>query len=104
MFCIIWTIHLNMHNVDYKVQKEKGMMNFKKTKSHNKIYNYLWKYHATHHLQKGNKKNFNIVLPGFDVLMGTYQNNCYDNTEYCKTANDDRCAITASCLQGKNIL
>ena len=102
--CLWNTIHLNMHNVDYKVKKEEGMCNLKKKQNHNMIYNFLWKYHAIHHLQKGNKKNFNIVLPGFDFIMGTFQNNCYDNTEYCKTNNDIRCLTKTKCLQNENIL
>lgn len=37
-----------------------------------------------HHLVKGqNKGNYNIILPGGDYLLGTY-NSCVDNRDYCK--------------------
>lgn len=55
------------------------------------IYRFLWKYHAIHHLRKGSKYNYNIVLPGFDLLMGTFHAFYYDNNAYCKTHHDERC-------------
>lgn len=57
------------------------------------IYNYLWKYHAVHHSQKGEKYNFNIILPMFDHIFGTLGTDyCIDNTEYCKSnPRDNRC-------------
>ena len=40
-----------------------------------------------HHLVKGqNKGNYNIILPGGDYLLGTY-NSCVDNIDYCKNPN-----------------
>ena len=57
------------------------------------IYNYLWIYHAIHHSQKGEKYNFNIILPMFDHIFGTLgPKYCIDNTEYCKNnPRDNRC-------------
>lgn len=50
----------------------------------NKIFNWLFLNHSYHHLVKGDKKgNYNIIFPGGDFLMGSY-NNCIDNIEYCK--------------------
>jgi len=54
----------------------------------NSVYKYLEKYHMIHHLNKGdNKCNFNILLPGFDHLAGTFRWSV-DNNEYCKGKND----------------
>lgn len=50
----------------------------------NKIFYWLFKNHSYHHLVKGDKKgNFNIIFPGGDHLLNSY-NNCIDNKEYCK--------------------
>ena len=44
----------------------------------------LFRNHAYHHLQKGDKKgNYCIVFLGADHLFGTY-NNCINNKEYCE--------------------
>ena len=49
----------------------------------NVYFNWANKNHIYHHLQKGDRKgNYNIILPGADILFGTY-NTCIDNTEYC---------------------
>lgn len=42
--------------------------------------------HAQHHAVKGpSKGNYNIILPGFDYVMGTYNSPpCFDNTSFCK--------------------
>jgi len=107
LYSMIWnTIHVNMHNVQYKVKAKQGILNFKPSKNHNNLYKYLWQYHAIHHLQKGGKKNFNIVLPGFDWLMGTYQNKCFDNTKYCmENKADHRCKIRQhDCLTNNEIM
>ena len=50
----------------------------------------LWVNHAIHHLQKGEKGNFNIILPGADFIFNTYKGKCYDNSNYCKDSNDER--------------
>lgn len=56
------------------------------------IYSYLFKYHAIHHSQKGNKYNYNIIFPLFDHFFGTASDDfCIDNTEYCQQTTDDRC-------------
>ena len=50
----------------------------------NKLFYWLFKNHSYHHLVKGkNKGNFNIIFPGGDHLLNSY-NNCIDNREYCK--------------------
>jgi hypothetical protein len=50
----------------------------------NPYFNWVFKNHSYHHLQKGKRKgNFNILLPGFDYMVGT-NNTCIDNKKYCK--------------------
>ena len=62
--------------------------------SNNYIYNKLKNYHLLHHFNKGNNKcNFNIILPGADMLFNTYKG-CVDNSDFCndnsieKSTND----------------
>ena len=56
------------------------------------LYDWMWRNHALHHMQKGNTKgNYNIIVPGFDFLMGTHTDRVYDNAVYCKDADDKRC-------------
>ena len=45
-----------------------GVPNHPKLLSHGRIYKWLWANHAIHHLQKGEKGNFNIILPGADYI------------------------------------
>jgi hypothetical protein len=74
LYRLIWNyIHPKMH----QLSKEKiEDMNF--------IEKFLFKNHAYHHLQKGDKKgNYNIVVVGADHLFNDY-NKCIDNKEYCK--------------------
>ena len=71
------------------------------------IYNYLWKYHAIHHSQKGEKTNFNIIFPLFDHLFGTIgDESCIDNSEYCKqNLSDERCyQKQVHCYTDKDII
>lgn len=92
VYSILWNnLHLDMHKNTNNIPLHKGVPNVPKSLSKGPIYNYLYKYHAIHHLQKGVKKNFNIVLPGFDLLFGTHQGFWYDNSSYCKTTLDNRC-------------
>ena len=94
-YCFLWnSIHLDMHRVSHNVSVAQGVPNMPNTLSRGFVYRYLWKYHAIHHLQKGGDKgNFNIVLPGFDHLMGTFRGFCFDNTEYCRETKDARCKV-----------
>jgi hypothetical protein len=46
------------------------------------IYKYLYWYHSLHHLNKGEDKgNYNILIPFFDFIFGTYKYKV-DNTKY----------------------
>ena len=33
--------------------------------------------------------NFNIIFPGFDLLVGSYRSKMYDNLDYCKENPDN---------------
>lgn len=55
--------------------------------------------HSMHHAVKGKSKgNYNIILPGFDHLMGTYHSNCFDNTEFCKNSDLTSCDKPKGCF------
>lgn len=88
---LIWnTIHPIMHKYEMNVKWNNGIPNIKNIEPNNFIYKWLLKHHALHHYQKDNKGNFNILIPGFDFIIGTHYSNCYDNTEYCKRTNDSK--------------
>ena len=54
------------------------------SKKRNPIFNWLFTNHTLHHLQKGEKKgNYNIIFPGGDFILGTY-NSCVNNKNICK--------------------
>lgn len=98
VYMALWnSIHPDMHGVNLKLDIEKGPPRLLQMSPGGGLYKWLWKNHAIHHLQKGDKKNFNIVIPGMDHLLGTYQYLCYDNTEYCKENSD----IVRICGEGK---
>lgn len=90
---ILWNNwHTRFHKYDQPVNIKEGLPTFQMFPL-GPIYDYLWKYHAIHHSQKGEKYNFNIILPLFDHLFGTLgDKSCIDNTLYCKTKQSDyRC-------------
>jgi len=85
MECFLWNnIHNDMHDSNITISMKEGFPNHPGLLSKGPIYRYLWKQHALHHLQKNNKGNFNIIFPGFDLLVGSYQSKMYDNLDYCK--------------------
>lgn len=106
IYCFLWNnLHVDMHGVKDSIDFKNGVPNSRGALSKGPLYNYLWKYHAIHHFQKGNAKgNFNIVLPGFDFLFGTFNHNCYNNTEYCKTHSDTRCQVLKNCVTDSDVL
>lgn len=57
--------------------------------------------HAQHHAVKGKSKgNYNIILPGFDYVAGTYNNPpCFDNTEFCKDSDLGACDKPKGCFR-----
>ena len=63
--------------------------------------------HAHHHSVKGpSKGNYNIILPGFDYVMGTYNEPpCFDNTEFCEGDDLKACERPKGCfkLEGKTL-
>jgi len=93
LYTILWNnIHVDMHGVKGTIRINDGVPNKNGLLSRGPLYRFLWKYHAVHHLQKGDEKgNYNIVLPGMDYIFGTYNGFCYDNTEYCRKNYDSRC-------------
>jgi hypothetical protein len=47
-----------------------------------RIYKYCFWFHTLHHLNKGKfKKNFNVIIPLFDCIFGSYTDHV-DNTKY----------------------
>ena len=56
--------------------------------------------HAQHHAVKGRSKgNYNIILPGFDYVVGTYNvPPCFDNTEFCKDSDLGACDKPKGCF------
>jgi hypothetical protein len=88
---VIWnTIHPMMHKFNIDITWKDGIPNLKNVKLNNVFYKWLLKNHSLHHYQKDNKGNYNILLPGFDLLANTYYNRCYDNIEYCKKNDDEK--------------
>lgn len=107
IYCILWNnIHVDMHGIKGQISVKNGIPNKPGLLSRGPIYRYLWKYHAIHHLQKGERKgNFNIILPGADYIFGTHNGFCYDNNEYCKNNKDKRCTLAKKrCLTNSDIL
>lgn len=106
LVCFLWNNwHTDMHGTDVKISPTQGFPNKPGFISRGPLYRWLWKYHATHHLQKGSKYNYNIIFPGFDWMVGTYKGNCVDNNDYCNKNWDYRCHIRKSfCLTNEEIL
>jgi hypothetical protein len=68
LYCVLWNnIHMDVHGIKKKIGLKQGITNFPGLLSRGPIYNYLWKYHATHHLQKGDLKR--ILTLYFQVLI-----------------------------------
>ena len=56
--------------------------------------------HAQHHAVKGRSKgNYNIILPGCDFIMGTYNPPpCFDNTDFCEDSDLGACDRPKGCF------
>lgn len=99
VYSFLWnTIHNHMHNTTETIPCTYGVPSvlLKDTSlfSNNCIYKALYTHHAIHHLQKGDKYNYNIICPFFDHVFLTKQyGNCYNNVTYCKKhyLKDHRC-------------
>ena len=98
-YTFVWNnIHVDMHKVTDQINITHGVPNCPKMLSKGPVYNYLFKYHAIHHFQKGSSKgNYNIVLPGCDYIMNTHNGFRFNNVEYCKKNYDKRCFV---CMSG----
>jgi hypothetical protein len=97
----IWaSFHMSFHNVHHRTNEEIknkdgrsvylfGVLEHQNTRQQCRgnssfwcnFYRYLAWYHALHHLNKGKKANYNIVIPGADFALGTYKDHV-DNREY----------------------
>ena len=98
-FSFCWNnLHPDMHESNLRIDIKDGIPNTPKLLSHGRIYKWLWSNHAIHHLQKGEKGNFNIIFPGTDYIFNTYQGKCFNNKEYCKKNYDKRI-----CKKKKNL-
>lgn len=83
---MLWnTLHQKFHYVHLDYPTSKGFPCISELYNNESIaLHWLWKNHMIHHLQKGDEKcNFNIILPGMDFILGTYQSEI-NNKNYCK--------------------
>ena len=108
LYAFLWNnIHNDMHNSTGYTYIKNGPPNILKHKlTNNPLYSYLWYNHAIHHLQKGQKFNFNIICVGFDHIMGTLHDRCYDNVKYCEqNPTDQRCLTSTNryCLRANDV-
>ena len=62
----------------------------------NSCVKWIYRNHIIHHLDKGDKCNFNIILPGADFILGTYRS-VIDNTRYCKEEKEHPRKIVDLC-------
>lgn len=96
-YCFLWnTIHNQMHYTTKTVTLREGVPSVILDRSiiKNKLYKSLYINHGIHHLQKGEKFNYNIVFPMFDHLFFTKKyGKCYNNISYCEINKnkDKRC-------------
>lgn len=97
IYCFLWnTIHNQMHYTTKTMTLKEGIPSIILDKSiiKNSIFKFLYINHGIHHLQKGQKYNFNIIFPMFDDLFFTKKKGkCYNNVSYCELNKnkDDRC-------------
>jgi hypothetical protein len=87
LYCALWnTLHIAFHKAPYNRSMTHTFPhvqipdNIKK----NPILSWLWRNHLYHHINKGQKGNFNIIVPGADFLFGTYRNKI-NNDEFCQS-------------------
>tara|TARA_B100000925_G_C21938741_1_gene443572 strand:+ start:390 stop:1073 length:684 start_codon:yes stop_codon:yes gene_type:complete len=110
IYAILWnTLHPAMHDFNANIKWSEGMPKFDSINIKNPMYRWLWINHALHHMQKYEKGNYNIILPGFDYLANTYYSRCYNNNKYCKDNKQDRRVCKKSlfinrCLTRKDII
>jgi hypothetical protein len=90
LYCFLWNnLHTDMHDVNMKIPLKEGMPHYPGLMSKGLIYNWLWKNHALHHLQKEGKGNYNIIFPGADFLFCSY-NSKFDNRKFCEKHRNDK--------------
>ena len=67
-------------------------------------FRYMLLNHSVHHAVKGKSKgNYNIILPGFDHIMGTYNKPpCFDNTTFCEGSDLKSCDKPKGCFNVQN--
>lgn len=98
IYCFLWnTIHNKMHYTTKTMSFNQGVPSIILDPSiiQNPIYKFLYINHGIHHLQKGQKYNYNIIFPIFDYIFFTKKyGKCYNNVAYCKfnESKDKRCA------------
>lgn len=94
VFSFVWnSVHARMHEHPLRVRYTDGVPSVEGIpQTLGPLYTWMWRNHALHHMQKGGHKgNYNIIVPGFDLLMGTHTAGAYDNREYCSRTDDPRC-------------
>ena len=81
--------HVAMHNFDYDYSIKKGPYD-EGVLNTEMIKNLLYKNHAAHHAQKGDKKgHYNVIFLGADEWFNS-NSMIIDNTEYCKTHMEEK--------------
>lgn len=102
VYSFLWnTIHNQMHFSTKTMTISEGIPSIILDRSiiNNPLYKALYINHGLHHLQKGQKYNFNIVFPMFDHLMYTKKyGKCFNNKSYCKKHKDFRCKNQIGCI------
>mmetsp|Transcript_38353 Transcript_38353/g.64431 ORF Transcript_38353/g.64431 Transcript_38353/m.64431 type:complete len:373 (+) Transcript_38353:158-1276(+) len=69
---ILWnTLHADSHGLQESLHFTDGMPSVKSLPRDNMLTNWVIRNHSLHHVMNG-VGNFNIVLPGFDHVLGTY--------------------------------
>lgn len=94
VFSLVWnSVHTRMHEHKLQIRLVDGVPSLDgMPRKMGSLYRWMWRNHALHHMQKGGRKgNYNIIVPGFDFLMGTHTGPVYDNATYCSQVDDRRC-------------
>lgn len=102
IYSFLWnTIHNQMHFATKTITISEGVPSLILDRyiMQNPLYRALNINHGLHHLQKGQKYNYNIVFPMFDHLMFTKKyGKCFNNVSYCKKNKDFRCKKQIGCI------
>jgi len=90
-YTLAWnTLHPLFHAAEGDPMPGPGLHGIKSMRFDSFLTRWLFRNHTLHHLIKGDRKgNYNIVVPGADHLLGTY-NHTLDNAEFCRLSQSER--------------